>query len=159
MYIYIYECIGEEIAFPTPHMPHRFTDSYFSTNTGPPLPIQLRKKQKKKLAFCNYFSLYFFFLFFFPVEKPFRSNGPIGEMADWRRFARVTIIYYIGYDRAPPKIKPDIVYLQHALYADRSISFIFFTFRLKLPTHNVFFIHIFLLPFVNHHTHCRFACR
>lgn len=117
------------------------------------------RSKRKNWLFAIIFRCISFFFFFFPVEKPFRSNGPIGEMADWRRFARVTIIYYIGYDRAPPKIKPDIVYLQHALYADRSISFIFFTFRLKLPTHNVFFIHIFLLPFVNHHTHCRFTCR
>lgn len=38
----------------------------------------------------------YIFFFFFPVEKLFRSNGPIGEMADWRRFARVTIIYIIS---------------------------------------------------------------
>lgn len=101
-----------------------------------------RSKRKKTDFFAIIFRCISFF-FFFPVEKPFRSNGPIGEMADWRRFARVAIIYYIGYDRAPPKIKPNIVYLQHALYADRSISFIFFTFRLKLPTHNVFFLYIY----------------
>lgn len=67
-----------------------------------------RSKREKKTGFSQLF--FVIYIFFFSFEKPFRSNGPIGEMADLRRFARVTIIYYIGYDRAPPKIKSDIVY-------------------------------------------------
>lgn len=135
-----------EIAFPSPHIPRRFTNSYFCTNTGPPSPIQLQKKQKKKTDFLQLFFV-IFFSFFFPVEKPFRSNGPIGEMADWRRFARVTIIYYIGYDRAQPKIKPDIVYLQHAVCGSFDK---FYFFYVSIKTTYALCITFFIIYFYLH---------
>lgn len=51
---------------------------------------QKEKKIKKlclQLFFCYFFSLF---------QNPFRSNGPIGEMANGDAFRSIYIIYYIS---------------------------------------------------------------